>query len=168
MKPVYNKFVVIQQFCGSIFSIHLWSWHSLRLFRFRLPTPCRGDMKLGTGCGHCVRCAVFRPAEILHLADQRPHLAVAASDGAHVVPCALVQSVIDGKQPSFVLPEPVVQRIIEEWLQKVSKCSALKQRGCRKAPPRKTHRPTPSAAPRTPRPAATQYRSASANAGGAG
>ncbi len=59
-------------------------------------------------------------AEIHDIADQRPHLMVAASDGAHVIPRALVQSVIDGKQPSSILTEPVVQRIIEEWLQKVT------------------------------------------------
>lgn len=81
---------------------------------------CRGDMKLGTGCGRCVRCAVFKPAEIHHLADHRPHLVVAASNGAHSIPRALIQSVIDGKQPSTILTEPVVQRIIEEWLQKVN------------------------------------------------
>ena len=59
-------------------------------------------------------------AEIHDIADHRPHLMVAASDGAHVIPRALIQSVIDGKQPSTILTEPVVQRIIEEWLQKVS------------------------------------------------
>jgi hypothetical protein len=53
------------------------------------------------------------------IADQRPHLMVVAGDGAHIIPRALVQSVIDGKQPSSILTEPVVQRIIQEWLQKV-------------------------------------------------
>jgi predicted transcriptional regulator len=77
-------------------------------------------MKLGTGCGHCVRCTVFKSAEIHHLSDQRPHLMVVASDGAHAIPRALIQSVIDGKQPSTILTESVVQRIIEEWLQKVT------------------------------------------------
>ena len=59
-------------------------------------------------------------AEVHDIADRRPHLMVAASDGAHVIPRALVQSVIDGKKPSIILTEPVVQRIIEEWLQKVT------------------------------------------------
>ncbi|CAI8809213.1 hypothetical protein [Pseudomonas chlororaphis] len=59
-------------------------------------------------------------AEIHDIADHRPHLMVVASGGAHVIPRSLVQSVIDGKQPSSILTEPVVQRIIEEWLQKVS------------------------------------------------
>jgi len=59
-------------------------------------------------------------AQIHDIAGQRPHLMVAASDGAHVIPRALIQSVIDGKQPSTILTEPVVQRIIEEWLQKVT------------------------------------------------
>ncbi|WP_460160749.1 hypothetical protein [Pseudomonas sp. S2_B10] len=86
----------------------------------RTNPTCRGDMRLGTGCGSCVRCEAFKPAEIHHLADHRPHLMVAASDGPHVIPRALIQSVVDGKQPSAILTEPVVQRIIEEWLQKVS------------------------------------------------
>ncbi|MFJ2527838.1 hypothetical protein [Pseudomonas helmanticensis] len=59
-------------------------------------------------------------AEIHDIADQRPHLMVVASDGPHVIPRALIQLVIDGKQLSAILTEPVVQRIIEEWLQKVS------------------------------------------------
>jgi hypothetical protein len=45
---------------------------------------------------------------------------VVASDGAHVIPHALVQSVISGDKPSSILTEPVVQRIIEEWLQQVT------------------------------------------------
>ena len=59
-------------------------------------------------------------AQIHDIADQRPHLMVVASDGTHVIPRALIQSVIDGKQPSIILTEPVVQRIIEEWLHKVT------------------------------------------------
>lgn len=59
-------------------------------------------------------------ADIHDIADQRPHVVVVASDGAHVIPNALVQSVIDGDKPSSILTEPVVQRIIEEWLQQVS------------------------------------------------
>ncbi|WP_033064255.1 hypothetical protein [Pseudomonas sp. GM18] len=59
-------------------------------------------------------------AEILDLADHRPHLMVAASDGAHVIPHALVRSVIAGDKPSAILTEPVVRRIIEEWFQKVT------------------------------------------------
>ena len=57
-------------------------------------------------------------ATIHDIADQRPHLMVVASDGVHVLPHGLVQSVIDGDKPSSILTEPVVQRIIEEWLQK--------------------------------------------------
>jgi hypothetical protein len=53
------------------------------------------------------------------LADQRPHLMVVTSDGVHVLPEALIRDVVSGAQPSSVLTEPVVQRIIEEWLQKV-------------------------------------------------
>lgn len=59
-------------------------------------------------------------ADILNIADHRPHLMVVASDGAHVIPHALVQSVIAGDKPSSILNEPVVRRIIEEWLQQVT------------------------------------------------
>ncbi|KPG69124.1 hypothetical protein [Pseudomonas libanensis] len=60
-------------------------------------------------------------ASIHDIADQRPHLMVVASDGAHVIPHALVQSVIAGDKPSSILTEPVVKRIIEEWLQQMTK-----------------------------------------------
>lgn len=59
-------------------------------------------------------------ADIHDIADQRPHLMVVASDGVHVLPHALVQSVINGEKPSAILTEPVVRRIIEEWLQRVT------------------------------------------------
>lgn len=59
-------------------------------------------------------------ATVHDIADQRPHLIVVASDGTHVIPHALVQSVIDGDKPSSILTEPVVRRIIEEWLQQVT------------------------------------------------
>lgn len=59
-------------------------------------------------------------ADIHDIADQRPHLMVVASDGAHVIPRTLIQSVIAGDKPSAILSEPVVQRIIEEWLQQVT------------------------------------------------
>ncbi|NWB68035.1 hypothetical protein [Pseudomonas sp. I8001] len=60
-------------------------------------------------------------ASIHDIADQRPHLMVVANDGAHVIPHALVQSVIAGDKPSSILTELVVKRIIEEWLQQVTK-----------------------------------------------
>ncbi|WDG52482.1 hypothetical protein [Pseudomonas chlororaphis] len=59
-------------------------------------------------------------ADIHDIADQRPHLTVAADDGVHVLPCELVRSVIAGDKPSAILTEPVVRRIIEEWLQGVT------------------------------------------------
>ena len=59
-------------------------------------------------------------ADILDIADHRPHLMVVASDGVHVLPRELIQSVIEGKKPSAILTEPVFRRIIEEWLQKVT------------------------------------------------
>lgn len=59
-------------------------------------------------------------ADVHDIADQRPHLTVTAADGVHVLPCDLVRSVIAGDKPSAILTEPVVCRIIEEWLQKVT------------------------------------------------
>jgi hypothetical protein len=59
-------------------------------------------------------------ADILDIADHRPHLIVVASDGAHVLPRELIQSVIEGKKASAILTEPVVRRIVEEWLQRVT------------------------------------------------
>ncbi|WP_447789483.1 hypothetical protein [Pseudomonas farris] len=59
-------------------------------------------------------------ADIHDIADQRPHLMVVASDGAHVIPHALVQSVVAGEKPSTILTEPVVRRIIEEWIERVT------------------------------------------------
>jgi predicted transcriptional regulator len=57
---------------------------------------------------------------VYDIADQRPHLMVVASDGVHVIPHALVESVIAGDKASLILSEPVVKRIIEEWLQKLT------------------------------------------------
>lgn len=59
-------------------------------------------------------------AQVHDIADQRPHLVVVASDGAHVLPVELLQSVIAGDKQSSILTEPVVSRIIEEWLQRVT------------------------------------------------
>ncbi|MEO8642633.1 hypothetical protein [Pseudomonas sp.] len=59
-------------------------------------------------------------ADVHDIADQRPHLTVVASDAVHVLPCDLVRSVITGDKPSAILTEPVVRRIIEEWLQQVT------------------------------------------------
>ncbi|WP_145306167.1 MULTISPECIES: hypothetical protein [unclassified Pseudomonas] len=59
-------------------------------------------------------------AEIHDLADHRPHLTVAAEDGVHVIPLALVREVVSGGKPSSILTEPVVRRIIAEWIERVT------------------------------------------------
>ena len=59
-------------------------------------------------------------AEIHDLADHRPHLTIAADDGVHVMPVALVREVIAGDKSSSILTEPVVRRIIEEWIERVT------------------------------------------------
>ncbi|WP_438301671.1 hypothetical protein [Pseudomonas sp. NMS19W] len=56
-------------------------------------------------------------ADIHDIAEQRPHLTVAADGGVHVIPCDLVRSVIAGDKPSTMLTEPVLRRIIEEWFE---------------------------------------------------
>lgn len=58
--------------------------------------------------------------EFHDLTDQRPHVAVYAKDAAHIIPHALIHDIIAGKQPSSVLTEPVLQRVLEEWLEKVT------------------------------------------------
>ncbi|WP_439821388.1 hypothetical protein ACSPX5_08040 [Pseudomonas sp. HLG18] len=59
-------------------------------------------------------------AEIHDIADHRPHLTVTVDGGVHVIPCDLVRSVIAGDKPSAILSEPVLRRIIEEWLHGVT------------------------------------------------
>lgn len=59
-------------------------------------------------------------AEIHDLADHRLHLTVAAEDGVHVIPLALVQEIVSGGKPSSILTEPVVRRIIAEWFERIS------------------------------------------------
>ncbi|WP_460091111.1 hypothetical protein [Pseudomonas sp. S2_E02] len=59
-------------------------------------------------------------ADIHDIADQRPHLTVTAEDGVHVLPCDLVRSVIAAEEPSAILTEPVLRRIIEEWFQRIA------------------------------------------------
>jgi hypothetical protein len=58
-------------------------------------------------------------ADVHDIADHRPHLVLAASDAVHVIPQALIRDVVTGTKPSSILTEPVVQRIIEEWLEQV-------------------------------------------------
>lgn len=57
-------------------------------------------------------------AQVHDIADQQPHTVLVASDGVHVIPVALFHSVIAGDKSSSILTEPVVQRIIEEWLER--------------------------------------------------
>lgn len=54
------------------------------------------------------------------ITDHQPHLAVVASDGVHVIPHSLIRDVIAGRQPSSILTEPLLQRIVEEWMQQLA------------------------------------------------
>jgi hypothetical protein len=59
-------------------------------------------------------------AAIHDLADHRPHLTVVADDGVHVIPLALMREIVSGGKPSSILTEPVVRRIIAEWIERVT------------------------------------------------
>lgn len=50
------------------------------------------------------------------ISELMPHLTVAAEDGVHVLPRSAIQGVISGSVCSQVLTEPVIRRILEEWL----------------------------------------------------
>lgn len=54
---------------------------------------------------------------VVDLEDHRPHVSIIASDGVHILPVSLLRDVVASKQPSSILTEPVLQRIIEEWLE---------------------------------------------------
>ena len=58
--------------------------------------------------------------EVVDIESKQPHLVVHASDAAHVIPLSLLEDVAKGTKPSVILSEPVVRRIIEEWLQQVT------------------------------------------------
>lgn len=56
-------------------------------------------------------------AQVHDIADQRPHVIVEASDAVHQIPHALIRSIIKGEKPSSILTEPVLRRVLEEWLE---------------------------------------------------
>ncbi|WP_312143237.1 hypothetical protein [Stutzerimonas kunmingensis] len=58
--------------------------------------------------------------DVVELEDMRPHVVVHAADAAHVLPVSLLEDVAKGAKPSEILTEPVIQRIIEEWLELTS------------------------------------------------
>lgn len=55
--------------------------------------------------------------EVIAIESKQPHVLVHASDAAHVIPRSLLEDVAKGAKPSHILTEPVIQRIIEEWLE---------------------------------------------------
>ncbi|MBD1553617.1 hypothetical protein [Pseudomonas typographi] len=57
-------------------------------------------------------------SNVTEFADHTPHVALEAADGVHVIPVLLLQAVIRGQKPSSVLTEPVLQSIINAWLEK--------------------------------------------------
>lgn len=58
--------------------------------------------------------------EVKDIADQRPHLSIYVEGTPHIIPHELIHHIIAGKQPSSVLTEPVLRRVLEEWLEKVT------------------------------------------------
>ncbi|MCO7566435.1 hypothetical protein NJI34_28625 [Pseudomonas sp. S 311-6] len=59
--------------------------------------------------------------DVVSIEGMRPHVVVNAADGAHVIPVSLLEDVAKGARPSEILTEPVIQRIIEEWLESTSR-----------------------------------------------
>lgn len=57
---------------------------------------------------------------VVELTDRQPHVSVIASDGVHIIPVCLLRDVIAGRYPSSILTDPVLQRIVEEWMQTVA------------------------------------------------
>jgi len=57
---------------------------------------------------------------VADITDRQPHVVVQAADGVHCIPHSLLRDVIAGRQPSSILTEPVLQRIVEEWMHQVT------------------------------------------------
>ena len=55
--------------------------------------------------------------KVVEIESRQPHLVLQASDAAHVIPVSLLEDVVKGAKPSEILTEPVIRRIIEEWLE---------------------------------------------------
>ncbi|NTS91668.1 hypothetical protein HT115_05050 [Pseudomonas aeruginosa] len=58
--------------------------------------------------------------EVVAIESKQPHVLIQATDAAHVLPVSLLEDVAKGSKPSHILTEPVIQRIIEEWLELTS------------------------------------------------
>lgn len=55
-------------------------------------------------------------SNVHEISKSMPHLTVVAADGVHVLPRSAIQNVISGRMPSKMLTQPVLRRIVEEWL----------------------------------------------------
>lgn len=53
------------------------------------------------------------------LGDRQPHVVVQTDGAAHVIPVSLLREVISGRIEANALTEPVLRRIVEEWLKRV-------------------------------------------------
>ncbi|WAG76979.1 hypothetical protein LMK08_16520 [Metapseudomonas furukawaii] len=55
--------------------------------------------------------------ETTDLGERLPHVVVQTEGAAHVIPATLLRDVIAGRTEASILTEPVLRRIMEEWLQ---------------------------------------------------
>lgn len=56
-------------------------------------------------------------AEPIDLGERLPHVVAQTMGAAHVIPVTLLRDVIAGRTEASILTEPVLRRIVEEWLQ---------------------------------------------------
>lgn len=59
------------------------------------------------------------PTDVADMTTRGKHLVVHTESGVHVVPTSTVRRVASGKEPLEALGEPVLRRIIAEWLEAV-------------------------------------------------
>jgi hypothetical protein len=57
---------------------------------------------------------------VVEMADYRPHLMVVGKSSVHVVPCALIQAVIDGNEAVSSIDTELARDILADWLKTVT------------------------------------------------
>lgn len=55
-------------------------------------------------------------AEPINLGERLPHVVVQTDGAVHVIPVTLLRDVIAGRTEASILTEPVLRRIVGEWL----------------------------------------------------
>lgn len=60
-------------------------------------------------------------AVVVHLDDHRPHITIGGANRVHVVPVALIESLIEGKLAfSDVEDQSMLQDVLSNWLKLIS------------------------------------------------